>query len=316
MIVDTHVHVWRYPEHFNRKAMLANQPERRRSWSDDKFKTMWDNPIERYFEEAKGVVNKAILMTLNSTETFGITIPNEYMANLKKRYPDQLEWACNLDPNQPRAIEELERCVKELGAIAVGEISPVYQGFFFNDQRIYPFFNRAQELDVPIVVHAGPGQSRNLRLKYGDILRIDDVAIDFPKLKIIICHMGYYKYEDAIHLTQKHDNVFMDCSWLPQLGGLDRISTPKYLPVILNPYFHLLFPLMRYWAETWGATDKLIWGSDWTGGHPKTSMDVILNLNNYLKQYGYPEVPQVVLDNIIYENWKKVYPALAKKGKV
>ena len=39
MIVDTHVHVWRYPEHFNRKAMLANQPERRRSWSDDKFKT-------------------------------------------------------------------------------------------------------------------------------------------------------------------------------------------------------------------------------------------------------------------------------------
>lgn len=161
-------------------------------------------------------------------------------------------------------------------------------------------------MGIPIVVHAGPAQSKNLRLKYIDVLRVDDVAIDFPRLKIIICHMGYYKYEDAIHLTQKHDNVFMDCSWLAQLAGLDRISTPKYLPVVLNPYFNLLYPIMRHWAETWG-------GTDWTGGHPKTSLDVILNLNVYLKQAGFAEVPQKVLDNIIYENWKKIYPGLAQE---
>ncbi len=108
-------------------------------------------------------------------------------------------------------------------------------------------------MGIPIVVYAGPAQSKNLRLKYIDVLQVDDVAIDFPRLKIIICHMGYYKYEDAFHLTQKHDDVFMDCSWLAQLAGLDGISTPKYLPVVLNPYFNLLYPIMRHWAETWGA---------------------------------------------------------------
>jgi predicted TIM-barrel fold metal-dependent hydrolase len=312
MIIDTHMHVWRYPEHFDKQAMLANQPERRRSWSDEKFKAMWDNPVERYFEESKGVVDKAILLTLYSPGTFGITVPNEYMAGLKKKYPDKLEWACNLNPALPEAVGQLETCVKEMGAVAVGEISPAYQGFYFNDPKIYPFFEKAQELQIPIIVHAGPAQSKNLRLKYGDVLRVDDVAIDFPELKLVICHMGYYKYDDAIHLAQKHDNVFLDCSWLSQLAGLDRVSTPKYLPVVLNPTFNLLYPLMRYWAETWGGTDKLLWGSDWTGGHPKTSLETILNLNQYLKQYGFPEVPQKVLDNIIYENWKKVYPRMAK----
>ena len=103
----------------------------------------------------------------------------------------------------------------------------------------------------------------------------------------------------------------MDCSWLSQLAGIDRISMPKYLPVVMNPYFNFLYPLMRYWAETWGGTDKLLWGSDWTGGHPKASMEAILNLNKYFKQFGFPEVSQQVLNNIIYENWKKVYPKLA-----
>jgi predicted TIM-barrel fold metal-dependent hydrolase len=311
VIIDTHMHIWRYPDHFNKKAMLDNQPERRRSWSDEKFHAMWDNPVERYFEEAKGVIDKAILMTLKSSETFGITVPNEYMADLKKQYPDKLEWACNMDPTKPEAIDELEHCVKDLGAIAVGEISPAYQGFYFNDERAYPFYEKAQKLGIPIVVHAGPAQPKNLRMKYADVLRIDDVAIDFPVLKLVICHMGYYKYDDAIHLVQKHDNVFMDCSWLTQLAGVDRNYTPRYLPVVMNPYFNLFYPLMRYWSETWGSTDKLLWGSDWTGTHPKTSIDILLSLNNYLKQYGYPEVPQKVLDDIVYENWKKVYPGLA-----
>ena len=71
MIVDTHMHVWRYPEHFDKAAMLSNQPERRRGWSDQKFKAMWDNPVERYFEEFAGIVDKAIILTLRSTGTFG-----------------------------------------------------------------------------------------------------------------------------------------------------------------------------------------------------------------------------------------------------
>lgn len=311
MIVDTHMHSWLYPGHWNKPVMLLNQPERRRSWPDDKFKAMWDNPIEAYLEETEGIIDKAILMSLKTSETFGLTTPEDYLAGLKKRYPDRIEWCCAMDPTQPEAIPELERCVNELGAIGVGEISPPYQGFYFNDERAYPFYEKVQEMGIPLIVHAGPAHPKNLRMKYADVLHVDDVAIDFPKLKIVIAHMGYYKYEDAIHLAMKHDNVFMDCTWLTSLAGLDRKTIPKYLPVVFNPYIKLLSPLLQYWAETWGFTDKILWGSDWPATHPKTSLDVLLNLNKTLSEMNCPTVPQQVLDNIVYENWRQVYPGLA-----
>ena len=315
MIVDTHMHSWLYPDQWNKEVMLLSQPERRRSWPDEKFKAMWDNPIETYLRETEGVIDKAIIMGLKSADIFGLTIPNDYLSGLKRRYPDRVEWCCTMDLTQPEAIPELERCVNELGAIGVGEIGPSYQNFYLNDERAYPFYHKAQEMDIPLVLHAGPPHLKNLRMKYADLAHVDDVAIDFPKLKIVIAHMGFYKFADAIHLAMKHENVYLDCSQLTSFAGLDRKTIPKYLPAVLNPYFNLLSPLMEYWAQGWGYTDKLLWGSDWPATHPKTSVDILLNLNKTLEEAGFPKVLQQVLDNIIYENWKQVYPKLVTEAK-
>jgi len=61
MIVDCHMHSWLYPDHFNRKLMLQNLPERRRHESEEWYKKVWDAPVENYLKEAEEAgVDKAI----------------------------------------------------------------------------------------------------------------------------------------------------------------------------------------------------------------------------------------------------------------
>ena len=307
MIVDCHMHTWRYPEHANKPALLAAMPKRRRSWPEERLQHVMNNPIEPYLEEADGIVDKAILMGLKAKDTMGISIPNEYMAEIVRQHPDKLAWCCCVTPTEKNAALEVERCVKELGAVGVGELGPAYGGYFINDERCFPVFEKAQELGVPIIVHAGPTQVTTSRMIYGNPVLLDDIAIQFPELKIVICHMGYHKYEDAIFLMQKHENIYADISWMDTLSGLDHIYTPRYLPVVEYPYFNLLYPLLYYLSQAFGNTDKLIWGSDWRAGSPKTSLAIVKGINGIMDKYNLPHIPQTTIDNILHENWKKVF---------
>jgi predicted TIM-barrel fold metal-dependent hydrolase len=310
MLVDCHMHSWRWPQHFNKEVMLLNQPARRRTWTEDKWAPMWDNPIERYIEQMPGCVDKAILLGIKSWNTFSVDTPNEYLAEIAERYAGKIAWCCIVNPAEDSAAKEVERCIKR-GAIGIGELGPAYSDYFVNDKRADRVWALAQEMGIPVIIHAGPSQARMLKMAQGDVLLVDEVAIKFPNLKIVICHMGYYKYDDAIFLCQKHENIYLDMSWLTGVAGLDRISTPRYLPVVTFPYCNLLYPILAYFSQTFGPTDKLIWGSDWTGASPKKSVEIIRNLNTICKQYNLPEIPQQSLENILTENWKKVFPTLA-----
>lgn len=306
MIVDTIVHPFRYPEHFDKEKMLLSQPERRRSWSEERWKKMWDMPIEPYLELAEGVVDKAIVTGFHFPNTLGITTPNDWLAETANRYPDKLAWCCIVDPTDTGAADEVERCVK-MGAIGISEISPCYGGYYINDPRCYNVWAKAEELGIPITVHAGPVVQPTSRMVYGEVKLVDEVALAFPKLKIVICHLGSPYYEEASFLIQKNENVFGDVSCLASTSGLDRLALSRFLPQVEYPYFHFLYPILYALSPTFGAADKLIWGSDWTQCSPKDSLNELVNINKYLKQFNLPQIPDEIIHNILHENWKKVY---------
>jgi len=293
--------------------MLLNQPARRRSWNEEKWAQMWDNPIERYIQQMPGHVDKAILLGLKSWNTFAVDTPNDYLKEMADRYPDKIAWCCIVNPTEDDAEREVERQIKR-GAIGIGELGPAYGDYYIHDKRADRVWALAQEMDIPVIIHAGPSQARMLKMSQGDVLLVDEVAIKFPNLKIVICHMGYYKYEDAVFLCQKHENIYLDVSWLAGLCGLDRFALPRYLPVVTDPYHNLIYPLLYYFSQTFGPTDKLIWGSDWTGTTPKDSINIIRSLNPLLNKYNLPEIPQQSLEDILSENWKKVFPGLVPKA--
>ena len=73
MILDCHMHSWRYPQHFDRDVMLPNQPQRRQGWPEERFKEMWELPVERYFDEmGRSEVGRAMLLGLKAGATLGI----------------------------------------------------------------------------------------------------------------------------------------------------------------------------------------------------------------------------------------------------
>ena len=311
MIVDCHAHCFLYPDHWDREVMLQSQPEFKKSWPDEKFKAgTWNNPIEPYLAAMEGIVDKGIIQGVKARTAVGLDVDNDYLAAVAREHPDKLAWTCCVDPTEEGAAEEVERCVRELNAVGVGELIPGFGLYRLDDPRCAAVWAKAQELEVPVIIHAtADTSSRLMRVNYANVMMIDDIAIDFPDLKIVIPHLGWpQSYRDTILMLQKHPNVYADICYLVKAAAIDRTHINKYLPVVTNPYFHWVEPLAYYFAETWGfIQDKLLFGTDWVATSPKACVDALNNLNNLFRQFGFPEVPEVAIQNILHENWKKVF---------
>jgi predicted TIM-barrel fold metal-dependent hydrolase len=295
MIVDCHAHLWEYPDHFNKDRPIFSTGARMHS------------PIEKLVSATQGIADRAIIMGLTSWNTLGITVSNDYLSENVGKHPGKFAWCCSVIPCDNGAAKEVERSIKELGAIGIGELGPAHGGYYANDRKCYPVYEKAVELGVPIIIHAGFVFHDTARMAHGNILNIDDVAIDFPELKIVISHMGWPQYETTCFLMQKHKNVFADISTLSTLSCLDKEYIQPPLPIVDFPYFHLLYPLLYHFTSIKGDPDRLLFGSDWPISSPNKYVEILTNLNLLMQKYRLPEIPQASIYSLLHENWKKVF---------
>jgi predicted TIM-barrel fold metal-dependent hydrolase len=123
------------------------------------------------------------------------------------------------------------------------KLMPGYQGYHANDRQMYPIYARAEEWQIPVLVHTGSSIFRGFRLRYANPLDLDDVAVDFPNLTIVMAHSGRgVWYDEAFFLARLRENVFMEVAGLPPQKLLD------------------------YFPELERLADKVIFGSDFPGG--------------------------------------------------
>ena len=167
-----------------------------------------------------------------------------------QKYPDRFIINPNLSPIKKRGVEnaiwEMEYWV-EKGAKIFKYYSP--EDTYLNDPELWPFYKRAEELGIVLCLHAGfswvpPGKS-----KYCYPTQIDDIARDFPNLKIVAFHMGY-PYTDAMNMVALgHPNVYLCLSLL-----VPWALTAPY------KFAHILGEAMRFVGP-----DRIIWGTDSAG---------------------------------------------------
>lgn len=167
-----------------------------------------------------------------------------------QKHPDRFIINPNISPIKKRGVEnaiwELEYWVDK-GAKIFKYYSP--EDTYINDTELWPFYKRAEELGVVLCLHAGfswvpPGKS-----KYCYPTQIDDVARDFPNLKIVAFHMGY-PYTDAMNMVAMgHPNVYLCLSLLVPWA----ISAPY-------KFAHIIGEAMRFVGP-----DRIIWGTDSAG---------------------------------------------------
>lgn len=167
-----------------------------------------------------------------------------------QKYPDRFIINPNLSPIKKRGVDnaiwEMEYWV-EKGAKIFKYYSP--EDTYLNDPELWPFYKRAEELGIVLCLHTGfswvpPGKS-----KYCYPTQIDDIARDFPNLKIVAFHMGY-PYTDAMNMVALgHPNVYLCLSLL-----VPWALTAPY------KFAHILGEAMRFVGP-----DRIIWGTDSAG---------------------------------------------------
>lgn len=138
-------------------------------------------------------------------------ITNDEVAAFVAQAPDRLIGVGSVDISKPmQAVREIRRCVTELGFKAI-RVLPWLCELPPTDRRFYPVYVACCELNVPFctqIGHTGPLMPSEV----GRPIYLDQVALDFPELKIVGGHIGYPWTEEAIALVTKHENVYIDTS--------------------------------------------------------------------------------------------------------
>ena len=248
MIIDFHVHVSR-PEHEHDWAMEFMQSQYDGDIYEFAERVLTPEGIRSYLQE--NGIDYAVALAEVCPITTG-TCSNEYtieFVNRANEIPDPADGPAGrlipfASPNpfiDNDLAERVGELVQDLGFRGI-KLYPVYQHHYLNDTRMYPLYATAQELSVPILVHTGSSVFRGARIKYGDPLHLDDVAIDFPDLRLLLAHGGRpFWYEQAFWMAQRHANVFLEISGLPAKN------------------------LLTYFPKLESLAHKVIYGSDWPG---------------------------------------------------
>jgi predicted TIM-barrel fold metal-dependent hydrolase len=130
-------------------------------------------------------------------------------AAVVKQFPKRFIGTANINPlDGMKAVHELERAVKELG-IKCFYASPFRYGIRANDRRFYPLYAKAVELDIPVFIYTTMTYRTDLPMDIGRPIYVDDVAMDFPEMRIVAGLGGWPWVPELIGLARRHQNLYI-----------------------------------------------------------------------------------------------------------
>jgi predicted TIM-barrel fold metal-dependent hydrolase len=188
-----------------------------------------------------------VVFTVDERLTGRPMVPNDEVIQFAQENSDIAIPFVSIDPTRgPEAVREAKRLVAA-GARGL-KLHPPLQQFFPNDPIAYPLYEVFAGAKLPVLFHTGhsgigtgmPGGG-GIRLKYGNPMMIDDVAVDFPDLPIILAHPSFPWQDEAISVCLHKPTVYIDLSgW-----------SPKYFSATLIQYANSLLK------------NKVLFGSDY-----------------------------------------------------
>ena len=153
----------------------------------------------------------------------------------------------------------------EAGAIKGLKLYPGYEPFYPADPKLAPVYALAEEFGVPVMIHCGDTYAPTGKIKYSHPINVDEVAVDFPRVKFLICHLGNPWFRDCMEVVYKNDNVYADISGLVLGDFSDRFE--EYMRKQLQEMM------------VWGMNPrKVLFGTDW----PISSMESYLKFMDEL----------------------------------
>ena len=243
LITDCHVHI--QPIEMFRPEALATMKRKRANF--DEIVAMSKSP-KLFLEHLDQIgVDRAVLINYVAPELMGFTPEvNDFVAEYCKAAPERLIPCGSVHPRHTKdAAADMQR-IASLG-IRMIKVHPPHQLLYPNDylrgdRELEIIYREAERHGIPIMFHTGTSIFPGARNKYGDPIYLDDVAVDFPKLKILLAHGGRPLWMNtAFFLLRRHKNVYLDISGIP----------PK--------------TLLQYFPRLHEVASQTLFGTDWPG---------------------------------------------------
>jgi hypothetical protein len=269
VIVDCHTHVGderHYAGAFMRDAA--------RAWGAGYTPA---RTLEQHWE-AVADVDHAIVLAF-AAPAVGFEVPNDYVAEYVAAHPEKLTGFASVDPGRPGSVRELERAVAS--GLRGLKLAPTYQDFDPLGPAAAEVYEAAAALRLPVIWHQGTTFVRQAQLRYALPIQLDDVAIRFPELRIVIAHMGHPWVDEALVVVRKHPNLFADVSAL--------YTRPWQL-------YNALVSACEY-----RVTDRLLFGTDWPFGTVPDTLAGLRSINRLTEGTGLPRVPDDVIERIVHQ---------------
>jgi len=229
-------------------------------------------------------VDRAVLVNYVAPEIIGYTEKaNDFVSEYCRSDPDRLVAVGSVLPNHPDPAGEVERLVSELGIRAL-KIHPPHQGFAPNayvDGRLpglRKIYETCERLHRPVIVHTGTSVFPRARNRVADPMLVEDVAVDFPDLTIVLAHGGRPLWMPAaVFLARRFANVYLEVSSVPPTR------------------------LLQYFPELPRISEKVLFGSDWPGPGVK-------DIGENLRAFRAAGLGPGDLDRILERNPERVFP--------
>ena len=295
MLFDTHTNLMWYPDHYSdefvefaweaKRAKMKISQDVYFAGSEHAYQNAFDSRPEQLLEATQDA-DKVIVFGIKAPWC-GINADQELIAKFVREHSDRFIGWCSVDPNDADCVAQLEYYVNTLGFRGL-KVSPIYQNWDPQDPRHLPLFRKAEALGIPVNIHQGTSFVRPGPLKYANPIQLEDIALACPGLRIVIAHMGHPWEDECVVLIRKHPNLYTN------------ISALHYRPL---RHYQALMTAIEY-----GVEHKLILGSDF----PSATLPQVIpgqrKVNDILDGTKLPRISNEIIENIIFENWKRFLP--------
>ena len=250
--IDVHTHAWKSALNVDDKRTESQEAMGRYFRYQPQHQTV-PEMAEMYRKLKMGFV----VFTVDSKKSAESKITNEEIAELAHKHSDVAIPFASINPHRgAEGVAQARRLIKDYNVRGF-KFHPSTQEFFPNDRMAYPLYEAIAEAKLPALFHtgqtgvgAGTRGGGGIRIKYSNPLLLDDVAVDFPDMPIVLAHPSFPWQEEALSVATHKPQVYIDLSgW-----------SPKYFPPILVQYANSLLK------------DKILFGSDYPVMSPERWM--------------------------------------------
>lgn len=229
-----------------------------------------------YHAEAVHTVDRAFVLGFKSSY-LQAEIPNQFVADHVKRFASKLIGFAGIDPTDANWQDELRIAHDELSLKGV-TICPPLQNYHPTDTRAMELYEECARRGLPVIIDQSM-HNPAAKMEYARPMLLDEVAREFPQLRVVVAHMGYPWVDETLVLLAKHPHVFAN------VAGLLRRPWLSY-NALLSAY-------------EFGVVGKLLFGSDFPYRSPAACIETLYSINHFAHGTSLTAIPREQLRGIV-----------------